>query len=104
MRKSTLALLFVTTIFAVTALSAVVYARDSDNASGSMMASGMMGHGMMGRGGMMGGNGMMGGGMKGGKSAMMGHCGEMMQGDNRGGSGRPNDQWRNGGPSEDDQL
>lgn len=74
MRKSKLALL-VAAAFALTAMSAVVYARDSD---GSMMR-GVMGGGMM-RGGM-------------GMSRMMGHCGGMMRGDH-GSTGRPNEQWR----------
>lgn len=94
MRKSMLTLLLVTCIFAITAVSAMVYARNSFDAPGSMMGSGMMGRGMMGR-------GMMGGGMMGRRSEMMGPCGDMMQGNNRG--DRPNDQWRNGGPSEGDK-
>jgi hypothetical protein len=79
MRKSKLVLLLATALFTVTALSAVVYAHDSDETSGSMMGGGMMGRGMM-RGGHMG--------------MMMGHCGDMMQGNY--GSGRPNEQWRDG--------
>ena len=74
MRKSKLALLLAAAFVAVTAMSAIVYA--SDGSSGSMMGSGMMGGSMMGM------------------SRMMGHCADMMQ-DNRG-SGRPNDQWRDG--------
>jgi hypothetical protein len=80
MRKSKLVLLLATALFTVTALSAVVYARDSDDTSGSMMGGGMMGRGMTGGGHMMG--------------MMMGHCGDMMRGDR--GSGRPNEQWRDG--------
>jgi hypothetical protein len=68
------ALLLATTILAVTAVSAMVYA-DSDGSSGSMMRNGMMGGGMMGR-----------------MSRMMSGCGAMMHGDSP--SGRPNDQWR----------
>ena len=80
MRKSNLALL-VAAAFAVTVMSAAVYARDSDDPSGSMTRGGMMSGGMMGR------------EMMGSMSRMMGHCGDMMRrGD---GSGRPNDQWRN---------
>jgi Spy/CpxP family protein refolding chaperone len=79
MRKSKLALL-VAALFAVTAMSAVVYARDANDMSGSMMGGGMMGKGMMGGGQMMG--------------MMTGHCGDMMRGDR--GSGRPNEQWRDG--------
>ena len=78
MRKSKLALL-VAAAFAFTAMSAVVYARDPDDPSGSMTRGGMMGGGMM-RGGM-------------GMSRMTNHCGNMMRGDHD--SGRPNDQWRN---------
>jgi hypothetical protein len=80
MRKSTLTLLLATTFFTLTAASAITYARDSDGSSGSMM-----GHGMMGGGHMMGGQ----------MSRMMGQCGAMMQGNDRG-SGRPNEQWRDG--------
>jgi hypothetical protein len=79
MRKSALTLLFATTFFTVAAVSATVYARDSDDSSGSMMGHGMMGRGMMGGGHMMG------------MSRMMRHCGDMMQG-----NGRPNEQWRDG--------
>jgi hypothetical protein len=85
MRKSAMTLLLATTFFAITAVSAVVYARDSDASSGSMMGHGMMGGGMMGGGHMMGGQ----------MGRMMEHCGAMMQGDDRG-SGRPNEQWRDG--------
>jgi len=70
MRKSAQTLLLATTFFTLTAVSAVVYARDSDGSSGSMMGHGMMGGQM---------------------SRMMGHCGDMMQG-----NGRPNEQWRDG--------
>ena len=80
MRKSKLVLLLATALLTVTALSAVVYARDSDDTSGSMMGGGMIGRGMMGGGHMMG--------------MMMGHCGDMMRADR--GSGRPNEQWRDG--------
>jgi hypothetical protein len=80
MRKFKLAALFATALFTVTTVSAVVYARDSDDMSGSMTGGGMMGRGMMGGGHMMG--------------TMMGHCGDMMRGDR--GSGRPNEQWRDG--------
>jgi len=76
MRKSALTLLLATTFFTLTAVSAVVYARESDGSSGSMM-----GHGMIGGGHMMGGQ----------MSRMMGHCGDMMQGNSR-----PNEQWRDG--------
>jgi Spy/CpxP family protein refolding chaperone len=78
MRKPTLTLLLAATFFALTAVSAMVYARESDGSSGSMMR-----HGMMGGGHMMGGQ----------MSRMMAHCGDMMQGKDRG-SGRPNEQWR----------
>jgi hypothetical protein len=81
MRKATLTLLLATTFFTLTAVSAITYARDSDDSSGSMMGHGMMGGGMMGGGHMMG------------MSRMMGHCGAMMQG-----NGRPNEQWRDGRP------
>lgn len=80
MRKSTL--LLATISIAVVALSAAVYARDSDDWPNSMMGSGMMG-----------GRGMMSGGMMGRMNGMMDHCGAMMRGDHS--SGRPNDQWRN---------
>jgi hypothetical protein len=80
MRKCKLALLLAAALFTVVAMSPVVYARDSDDTSGSMMGGGMMGRGMM------GGEHMMG--------MMTGHCGDMMRGDR--GSGRPNEQWRDG--------
>jgi hypothetical protein len=80
MRKSKLTALFAAVLFTVVAMSAVVYARDSGDASGSMMGGGMMGKGTMGGGHMMG--------------MMMGHCGDMMRGDR--GSGRPNEQWCDG--------
>jgi len=90
MRKSNLALLLAAALFAVIATSAVVYARDSDDTSGSMMRGGMMSNGMMGGGHMMG------------MSRTAGHCGDMMGNDR--GSGRPNDQWRDGrSPKLDDQ-
>jgi hypothetical protein len=82
MRKSNLALPLAAALFAVIATSAMVYARDSDDTSGSMMRGGMMSNGMMGGGRMMG------------MSRMAGHCGDMMRNDR--GSGRPNDQWRDG--------
>jgi hypothetical protein len=82
MRKSAL-LLLITSFFTLTALSAMVYARDSDDSSGSIMGHGMMGRGMMGGGHMMGGQ----------MSRMTEHCGAMMKGNDRG-SGRPNEQWR----------
>jgi hypothetical protein len=87
MRKSNLALLLAAALFTVIATSAMVYARDSDDTSRSMMSGGMMSGGMMG-GGMMGGGHMMG------MSRTAGHCGDMMVNDR--GSGRPNDQWRDG--------
>lgn len=61
MRKSKLALL-VAAAFAFTAMSAVVYARDPDDPSGSMTRGGMMGRGTMGS-----------------MSRMTGHCGDMMR-------------------------
>ena len=70
MHKSKQALLLGATFAAVTVLPAILYARDSDGPSGSMMGGGM------------------------GTSRMMGHCGDMMRGDR--GSGRPNEQWRDG--------
>ena len=75
MRKFKLAALFAAALFTAVATSTVVNARDSDDASGSMMGRGMM------RGGHMMG-------------MMTGHCGDMMRGDR--GSGRPNEQWRDG--------
>jgi hypothetical protein len=84
MRKFKLAVLFAAALFTVAATSAVVYARDSDDASGSMMGGGMMGRGMMSD------------GMMGRMSRMMSHCGDMMRGDH--GSGRPNEQWRDSRP------
>jgi hypothetical protein len=90
MRKSNLALLLAAALFTVVATSAMVYARDSDDTSRSMMSGGMMG------GGMMGGRHMMG------TSRTAGHCGDMMGNDR--GSGRPNDQWRDGrSPAPDDR-
>lgn len=78
MRKSKRALLLGATVLAVTALPAILHARDSNGPSGSMM----------------GGRTMMGGGT-------MGHCGDMMRSDR--GSSRPNDQWRGGrSPTPDD--
>jgi hypothetical protein len=85
MRKSNLALLLAAALFIVVATSAMVYARDSDDTSRSMMS-----------GGMMGGRHMMG------TSRTAGHCGGMMGNDR--GSGRPNDQWRDGrSPAPDDR-
>jgi|GEM_PF-2221923 len=95
MRRSTLALLLAVISFAVTAVSAIVYARDPEGSSGSMMGGGMMGGGMM-DGGMMGG-GMMGRMM----SGMMGNADAMMHRSSRG--GRPNEQWRNDGRSMPDR-
>jgi hypothetical protein len=90
MRNVKLALLLATAIFAVTATSAMVYARDSDDTSGSMMRGGMMGRGMMDDRHMMG------------MSRMMGHCGDRMGNDRS--SDRPNDQWRDGrSPAPDDR-
>lgn len=86
MRKSNLAVLLAA-FFAVIVTSAMVYARDSDGSSGSMMGGGMMSGGMMGR-------GMMGQGTMGRMSQMMGHCGDMMR--DHAGSGHPNEQWRGG--------
>ena len=90
MRKSTLALLLATVFFAVTAVSAIVYARDSGGSAGSMMSGGMMGGGMM-------GGGMMGRMM----SRMMGNYGTMMHRGSR--SGRPNEQWRDDGRATPDR-
>lgn len=90
MRNFKLAVLLAAAVFAVTATSAVVYARDSEDTSRSMMSGGMMSGGMMGGGHMMG------------MSRMTGHCGDMMGHDR--GSGRPNDQWRDGrSPAPDDR-
>jgi len=90
MRKSNLALLLAAALFTVIATSAMVYARDSDDTSRSMMSGGMMSGGMMGGGHMMG------------MSRTAGHCGGMMGNDR--GSGRPNDQWRDGrSPAPDDR-
>lgn len=76
MHNFKLALLFAA-VFTIAAMSAaMVYARDSDDTSSSMMRGGMMGRGMMKM------------------SRMMGHCGDMMGNDRD--SGRPNEQWRDG--------
>jgi hypothetical protein len=72
--------LFATTFFVVTAVSAVVYAGEP---SDSMVGKGMTSGGMM-------GGGMMGGDMMRQMNHRMG-CGSMMHG-----TGRPNEQWRNG--------
>jgi hypothetical protein len=57
---------------------------------GAMMIGGHDDHGMM--------SGTMRSRMMGRGGGMMGHCTSMMSGDSRG--SRPNDQWRNGIPSE----
>jgi hypothetical protein len=78
MRKSTAAILFASILFIDAMTAPALYAEGSQASSGSMM----------------------GGGHKGG-SRMMSHCGGMMQSDS--GSGRPNDQWRDGrSPTPDD--
>ena len=79
MRKSKVVTPLAAVFLVVIATSAMVYARDADGSSGSMMGGGMMGR----------------------MSRMMGHCGDMMGNDR--GSGRPNDQWRDGrSPTPDD--
>ena len=83
MRNLPAALLFASILLVGTIIAPALYAEGSQVSSGSMI-----GHGTMGGGHMMG------------MSRMMDRCGEMMQG-NRG-SSRPNDQWRNHGPSDDD--
>lgn len=88
MRKSIKALAIASAIIAGLAAAPALYAHDSEESGGSMMGSGMMGQG----------------GMMGMMSEMMEGCNRMMQSMNHGGSGRPNEQWRekspdnNGGP------
>jgi hypothetical protein len=65
----------------VLAATTVLYAQEPHGPSGSMMRGAMMGIGnMMGRG----------------MSSMIVHCAGMMQGSGR---ERPNEQWRNGAPT-----
>ena len=75
----------VSVVVAGFAVAPALHADDSQAPSGSMMNRG----GMMGQGGMMGMMGQMG--------SMMEHCNGMMKG--MGGAQGPNDQWREGKPS-----
>jgi hypothetical protein len=81
-RKSIKTLAVTSTVVAGLAAAPALYAHDSDGRGSSMMGPGMMGQG----------------GMMGQMSEMMEGCNKMMQSMNRGGSGRPNEQWRNGAP------
>lgn len=83
MRKSIKALAITSAVIAGLAAAPALYAHDSNESGGSMMDSGMMGQG-----GMMG--------MMGQMSEMMEGCNKMMQ--SQGGSGKPNEQWREGAP------
>ena len=104
MRKSTIALLLGSVLFAGVVTASSLYAQGSKDSSGSMMGQGMMGDrnakdrgGMMGQGSMQGGQGGMMGmmNMMTQMTKMMDQCSNMMSGGNK-----PNDQWRKNGPSE----
>ncbi len=82
MRKSIKALAVTSAVVAGLAAAPALYAHDSKESGGSMMGSGMMGQG----------------GMMGQMSEMMEGCNKMMQSMHQGGSGRPNEQWRDGTP------
>ncbi|MGE0333855.1 MAG: hypothetical protein AB7Q76_01075 [Gammaproteobacteria bacterium] len=86
MRRSIKALAVTSVVMAGLAAAPALYAHDSKESGGSMMGSGMMGQGGMG--GMMN--------MMGQMSEMMEGCSKMMQ--SQGGSGKPNEQWREGAP------
>lgn len=88
MRKSIKTLAITSTVVAGLAAAPALYAHDSERSGGSMMRSGMMGEG-----GMMG--------MMNQMSEMMEGCKRMMQSMNQGGSGRPNEQWREDAPKND---
>jgi len=85
MRKSTRALAIASIVIASLAAAPALYGQDSEESGGSMMGSGMMGQG-----GMMN--------MMGKMSEMMEDCSSMMQSTNHDGSERPNEQWRERSP------
>lgn len=82
MRRSMKALAAAAALVAGLAVAPTLFAHESQESAGSMM-----GHGMMGQGGMMDG-----------MSGMMESCSSMMQTMTPGGSGRPNEQWRQDAP------
>lgn len=92
MRKHLKTLLVASTLAAGVAAAPTIYAHDSNGSDGSMM-----GRGMMGQDGMMG--------MMGQMSSMMENCNEMMQAqkDSETGGQRPNEQWRERAPQQQDQ-
>ncbi len=79
MRKSTRALAIASIVIASLAAAPALYGQDSEESGGSMMGSGMMN--MMGK-----------------MSEMMEDCSSMMQSTNHDGSERPNEQWRERSP------
>lgn len=89
MRNPIKALAVTSAVVAGLAITPSLYAHESSKSGGSMMGSGMMGQG-----GMMG--------MMGQMSEMMEGCNKMMQSMHQGGSGRPNEQWREGAPDKKD--
>ena len=92
MRKHVKALLVVSALGAGLAAAPAIYAHDSGESDGSMMGGGMMGK-----------DGMM--GMMEQMSSMMESCNEMMQAmkDSENGGQRPNEQWRERSPQQQDQ-
>ncbi|MEQ8651482.1 MAG: hypothetical protein RIC87_03375 [Kiloniellales bacterium] len=85
MRKSTRALAIASAVIANLAVATALYGHDSEESGGSMMGSGMMGQG-----GMMN--------MMGKMNEMMEDCNSMMQSTNHDGFERPNKQWRERSP------
>ena len=81
MRKSTKILAAAGLLVAGLAAAPALYAHESGGAGGSMMGQGMMG--MMGE-----------------MTEMMAGCSEMMQSMRQGGSGAPNEQWRQDTPGQ----
>ena len=89
MRKHLKTLLVASTLAAGFAAAPTIYAHDSNGSDGSMMGQGMMGQdGIMGL-----------------MSSMMEHCNEMMQAmkNSESGSQRPNEQWRERAPQQQDR-
>lgn len=89
MRNPIKALAVTSAVVAGLAIAPALYAHDSSESGGSMMGSGMMGQG-----GMMN--------MMGQMSEMMEGCNKMMQSMHQGGSGRPNERWREDAPDKKD--
>ncbi|HEY9567847.1 MAG TPA: hypothetical protein VIR38_07145 [Thalassobaculum sp.] len=84
MRKSTKSLAAAGLLVAGLAAAPALYAHESGGAGGSMMGQGKMGKmGVMGE-----------------MTEMMAGCSEMMQSMRQGGSGAPNEQWREDTPGQ----